>query len=197
MHYDDLHNEKQYRANIAALASEAFAHHVLVQEAEGRWRCEKPGTGFYRFWVLFTPRHIVVVGDVSSIILHPTDRPLPWLLGSVENLRYCLEKLDPATRERVFLVKEARRYIAEAKKDGGHEFKKLLRLAAEFRERMGYEDDPRRAWVESWIEVMGDTDFPDCDDWGPGVLWPYHALRTFCRLYRAAEARTAQEGGAA
>lgn len=186
MRYDDTHTQVEHRANIARLAADAFMDHALVEEGEGRFLCWKPGTGYYHFRVIFAPGHVIVIGDIGDLVLRPGYEAMPWLLSS-GSLDYILSKSQHrGDDEKIFLVKEAERYAYERCWEGEVSEKKLWsRLLKEFRERKEYEE-PHRAWLEVFLEILEDSDPPRCTDWAHDRLWCFHALMRWRTLYRAA-----------
>ena len=88
--YADTH------ATIHRLALESFAEHELREVSPQRWRCSRPGTGVYGFWVLVADGVVIVYGDIGEGIFRmsePAASVIPWLRGAVQSTDYLLEKL--------------------------------------------------------------------------------------------------------
>lgn len=190
MRFEPELTREAHRAQIARLAKEAFADHVLTQESPNSWYAGKPGTGFYSFRVLTVPGYVVLLGDVGDLVLRASDRDsLGWLRGSTD-IDYVLSKTTACREEEIFLLQEAKDYAKEREEEQPEDRLLWRRVIVELKERLEWQC-PRDAWVNAWCEIFGDCDAPRCTDWAPQLLWQYHALRTFCRLLREAERRTA------
>ena len=103
----DWRNEtaKRMAKQVKKEALRVFENHELHKESEHTWHCFRryqddskwkgKYDSSYHFRVAFLPGHVVLVGDLGSMILcHSGRDSLSWLRGSVENMDYVLGKLD-------------------------------------------------------------------------------------------------------
>jgi len=156
-----------------ALAREGFADHTLTEEGPGRWRCARPGIGRFAFRVVFSPRCVIVIGDLSDAILRVSDSDsLGWLLGSWQSRDYVVSKIAVSEGERAreqFVEAEA---VAEAT-EAGH--------AEEYAAEMSHSSVSVAEWRE-WARGKG-IDEPGAVMPGASLRWVWSALSCFVRLY--------------
>jgi len=180
-----------HRATIAAFAAEAFKDHVLTTEGKGRWICRKPGTSAYAFCVITAPGAVIIFGDVGdAILMIDALDPLPWLIGAT-SVDYLLSKVQPEAmrRDREFMPGDADAYLCEVETSDSRAVQGVRSLLAD----LDLEGD--RTEQDRWLMACNEAgldDPPRCDDFGSGLLWTYHAVRCFVRLYEAADAEKAK-----
>jgi hypothetical protein len=110
--YDERFTQAEWRDHLRKLSEPSLKNHILIQEGEGRWYCQKPGTSMYSFRVVVSANTILFHGDLRDLCIIPTGPdPLSWLVstlgGKTDSIDYFMEKVTPVHREQtVFLSKE-------------------------------------------------------------------------------------------
>lgn len=165
-----LETQDDHRAQIARGAREAFAEHVLTEEAPGQWLCAKPGTGIYHFRVAQLKGALVVWGDIGDLIIANGRGTVAWFRGAQRDRDYVLSK-SPTARRGEFLPGEFKLALFH------HDRKHLRELEAEG--SLFDEGD----WM-SWLEDGGDS---ECrvHDWTSNDHWCCEALARFVELLDA------------
>lgn len=174
---------------IARLAQAAFKDHVLTAEGP-HWRCGRPDTGVYGFWLYAPAGAVMVWGGIGAFMLrHGSQDSLGWLAGAVRNgdPDYLLGKLcaaDGAIRE--FKRGDAFRYIDEMVRGSGNAAR-WRAVRQRFHERLPQtygNSEEANAFYAACHEHRADP----CEamGWASGPLYLWHALRVFARLHRRA-----------
>ena len=188
---NDRHETRdERRASYARMAATDFKDHFLTQDNERQWHVGVPGTGIMSFRVLTPPGAVILYGDIGELILRPHGRDsLGWLRTS-PHLDYVLGKTPYLLQRKVFLIEEARAYIAEMRAETP-----LVAITADRLEEAMEDarlDDPPsetadalREWHRVYYEVTGDSEPPSCSDWDNEMLWCWHGLQCFLRLLEA------------
>lgn len=180
---------KSYRAKLRRLADDSFKGHVVTpMQTEGpvwMWKCSKPGTWCYGFYVVTAPGMVMTYGDTPEAILRVStstaQESLSWLLRAVRSDDYVIEKMVGHSERRVALQREANRVIWTLGKEKAHEV-----LAAW---NQGYETRDGRELARALYEVTGDAElFEGCQDHAQDVWYAYHALRHFARIQQESAA---------
>ncbi len=180
------------RRQIVDLAAKGFRNHVLTQEGEGRWRCQKPGTGIYAFRVVFAPRTLCYFGDVGEVILQCSDHDvLPWLRGvcgrSETDLRYLFSKVRAADKRKHFFAGDALHAAQERCKEN-----QWPGLFDEIAEQLESEPTNWHAFGELVYNRTGDAEFASAGTgFSHSLIWFAEAMRLFVRLYNAKQAEAA------
>jgi hypothetical protein len=180
------------RQQIIELAAKGFRHHVLTPEVEGRWRCQKPGTGIYAFRVVFAPRTLCYFGDVGEVILQCSDHDvLPWLRGvcgrSEMDLRYLLSKVRAADKRKHFYAGDALHAAQERCKDD-----RWPGLFDDLAEQLESEPTNWHAFGELVYNRTGDAEFASAGTgFAHSLIWFSEAMRLFVRLYNETLTETA------
>jgi len=188
---------------IAEMAKDAFKNHELIEEqVEGPvrcWLCKRPGSSTYHFRVIAAPGALIIYGDVGDNILMAHNRDMvPWIRGSVRSRDYVIEKIRGEWRHQQEFNPEL---VDEWFKDEIKNFKELdedeyitryVVAQARWKEEKQYVDEMTLPSIIH--EIL--TDHPENkglgDDseameffyeWTPDILWTYHCLECFVRLY--------------
>lgn len=82
--------------NIALIAAQSFADHIMTDEPSRSWRLGKQGTGYHAFRVTWSPGVLTISGDIGSAV-YEVWPGLNTVTGSVEfvsraNFDYLSEK---------------------------------------------------------------------------------------------------------
>lgn len=189
---------KQYRERMTNLCTEAFARHELhvVQPYDheagvGVYRCQRPDSWFYGFYVAFLPGGVIsLYGDIAGIRIKPGHkRALGWLRGSWSNTSYLMEKAERVYREeREFFPAEVLPHIheEEAAEYISTEVACKLRMAWSERHIWPVEEDlVPRYWGRMYYELTESDGEVNWTDWNADIYYAQHALGTFVRLYEA------------
>lgn len=164
-------------------AERDFADHLLVEEAPGRWRCNRPGTMIYGFWVLVAPFHIIVIGDIGDLILRCSDRnSLAWLRISVDSHDYVLGKAQWEDKE--FRPEQACAHLAELRASEDERDHALADAIDE-----DWDGETGASWDEACHKHWHGFDFPRCRDHSWRRYYLVEALRWFVRAYNAHDTR--------
>lgn len=161
-----------HRQTIEHFAKEAFATHELTVQSRTSdnkpylWRCQRPGTWNYGYFVAELLGAVIVYGDIGELIIaQGPSYNLEWLEKAINSMGYVLEK---STFRRDHFVEES--------------------FASVVRER-GKDPEKFGSYAEYYLET-GDSDvYEACHDWSPTALWTYMALHKFVELKRKMEAR--------
>lgn len=169
----DLETKESHQARIEGFAEKAFAEHEIAVVCDigdvKVYKCRKPGTWIYGFFVSILPGAILVHGDVGDLLIDRPSGGLDWLLKSVRDMHYLLGKSAMAREDRDFMPGDA----VKALEDVPSEYEKLEVLG-----RWNYEDD-WDVFADAYYDATGDPDIPDCRYFSSGTLWCYYAIRWF------------------
>lgn len=95
---------------IRETSDRMFAEHVITPlMANGvyrSWRCGKPGTRTYEFTITTIPGHLIVTGDLQTLVVSREYDMLPWCRGAVDDADYFFSKISQNT----FKIREGRDY---------------------------------------------------------------------------------------
>lgn len=186
---------RKQREKIFKMAAESFEGHILerkiiaditkpalhdpsqemIERRTITWRCGRPDTNMYSFWVAELPGCIVQWGDVGGLMIPQWGGyDIEWLRRSINSVDYVLEKAKA----------EKSRFVPEM-------FAEYLRELESFdcEELFGVPLDKLDPSYENFVVFMEsghDTEAGYCCyDYPPDVLWAYAALKRFCELLSA------------
>ena len=199
--------ERGTQARIAELAKDAFGQHALTVLGPGRWKCRRPDSGTYGFYVFIGPGAVMVYGDIGEGIFRmsePEDGVIPWLRGAVESPDYLLGKLRAADVEdgkQKFYAGDALEWahqhyvdtvIAVDENDpnaiarvGGDEAKRATEFFIDVKEADEYAELDRHRFLTMANDAGLDDMYGVAMGPSPSALWLVHALTAFVRLYDA------------
>lgn len=178
----------RHEATIAELAKESLAKHVIEDRGENLWWCGTPDhSSIYHFFVYVAPRTVVLFGDTGELVLRHSDyRSLSWLLGS-PSMDYVLGKATATDGpKKEFSADLARKWlnevIAEAREHGwdAERYEKTLEELGEV-EYDHWTEDQRAFHIACRDNEIDDP--PPCEEWSSQMLWQWHCLQTFVRLW--------------
>ena len=94
---------QQARKNIAELAVDAFSRHRILRLAPHLWKCSRPNSWIYGFFIASLPGALAFWGDLGEAILRPSDYDvMPWLRDAVFSPDYLLSKVQPRPAEEFY-----------------------------------------------------------------------------------------------
>ena len=189
-----------FRTRLHAQVKEAFerdiANHVLEQlhldgDVARVWRCGRPKSSVYCFWVCASPHCLTVYGDMGEFMWMRHPDMIPFIRGSIESLSYFSEK-SPATikiREPYTgLIDEWFEEVKDRWIAGGSEWTdaeddELNGIRNEY-ENYGDPADFRRAVYES--DLCSDAeDVPNIEYYSFHYLWVIEGLKWFIKTLDA------------
>lgn len=142
------------------------------------WRCGKPQSSTYMFYVCSAPNCLMVYGDMGECMWQRHYDMIPFVRGSVHSLDYFSEKVPADLRDGIMtdhkeLIDEWLAGVKEEQIELGYEWtKEQDRALEEIRGSYSHYESPddfRRAVYESDL-------YRDCDSM-PAVSWyTYHYL---------------------
>ena len=193
---------QQHKKLIEELARDAFKDHVLTTE-DHSWVCRKPESSFYWFRVTGLPGGVLLTGDVGVSYLEVSAaNSIAWLVDAINSQDYILSKVRATDAQVVrssdpkkeFFAGDAIRYLDERLKAYADEDAQSSPRARAFAHMKSEVDKLLHAqgdldwsdWVSLWRAVGVCTDdYAECTSWTSTMLWHYHALKTFVRLFKA------------
>lgn len=203
----DDENSDVTREQIGRLSDDAFKDHVIetvIENDEAQtaiYRCARPGTGIYHFYVAFTPHAISVYGDIGGMMLRPGfGRGEGWLRGALNSgnathFGYLFEKVP--SRQSLFrfypgdVLASAIWHIEQARdEDVAEEVSRWQKVLDRWAEAVA----PKRhdAWCEAaYLEGWEGEDFSGFRDADENMYWSAFALRWFVRARLALETEAA------
>lgn len=177
---------------------EMFKDHIIqviedydYETGRGEYIWTQPKSMFYRMYIIFRPGVIIIYGDLSSWVLRPGGRSLPWLRGAIKSPGYMFEKVTDhkeaydkeATRESaldyIYDYKEAFDPEYHGKLDGIN----LVEWDADVRKEMEFVDwsDPNSAYdfFNDTLELDDAYEYVKHTWKAEGFKWPWLGLKTF------------------
>ena len=164
-----------------------YSDHVMTKEQENVWRCGRPGSSNWHFYVAILPHCIVVYGDIGEMIIRPGwNRGIGWLRGCLDDgksdsFSYMLGKVPSPHRQEVFMpgdvIAECLEYGNNPDNQAAHEVQNAL---DDWAERIGDNEDQR----ESWYAAASHADL-ECEwyagynDYSSEMYWCAYALQWF------------------
>lgn len=163
------------RTDIVAMAVDGFKDHQIRLVQPGLWKCSRPNSWIYGFFVAALPGALVFYGDLGEAVLRPSDTDvIPWLRGAVRSEGYLLEKVKPRP-EQAFYPGDAVAWAAERVNEGG------ATVVLDDARQMAKDGELNRyTWSDLVYEHTGEAE--DCAiGSGPSAasLWLVQALRWF------------------
>lgn len=184
----ELETTETHRAAVERSATRETSAHVLTEEGPGRYLVSAPGTMMWSFRVVIAPFAVCIFGDAPvDAILRVNDKdPLSWVLKAA-SIDYVLGKAIAYPRDgaREFMPGDAEEWCVEFLTESGHsasQIEAVTELLDGVRSREGLSAE---RFMEALVDA-GIDDPPACDDWSDSMLYTFHALRCFARLYQAA-----------
>lgn len=169
---------------VAKLAGEAFAEHVctpaLRSNAEsqvGLWRCAKPKSTYYFFYVSVTPGRVFVYGDIEGTVIQASYGKVgdivAWIRGAHSD--YLLSKVPTNYQSKRFYVGDALAYVRER-----WDARAIEEASAD--ELMdglcSGELDSAHPFCMAVCEAgLDPIDIPGCEEYAPDMFWAYHAIK--------------------
>lgn len=189
----NLLTEKEHRQHAKERAAEAFSDHqittIVDTERVKVFRCQRPGTWIYGFYLTFTPGAILVNGDIGPLLIDRPSGGLNWLHGNgqIINEDYLFSKSSMANEDD-FMPGDAQAWLDdEATDQYGSE------AVDEIRAEWDQSDDGV-AWDNVVYEATTcDTEFPRFRAHSFNSLFCYEALKWFCAAYHAQQQTKADE----
>lgn len=169
----------QREADIRRNSDREFKDRVITELSRNgvfrSWRCAKPGTGIFAFTITTIPGHLIITGDLGSLIVTRTYDMLPWCRGSCDSTDYFAEKVPHGLVIEKFSTDVLEEWITEmlADEDVSVEGKRTLR------EAIGTDEGPAEKWYERFREVWDGGDPPNWDMYTNRFLWCRDAIRWF------------------
>lgn len=183
---DDLRDtSKSHREHVFATAAEAFANHVVqpICDAQGVkvFKCARPNTWTYGFFVSFLPGAILVHGDIGDFLIDRPSGGFDWLRNAIDSMDYVLSKSSMAKRD-TFMPGDALALLDDPRwRDSG--VRKMMR------EGWSAEDvSDGHAWRELLHDITGDCEAEPCCYYSFNTLFCYAALKWFFKTIAKAEA---------
>lgn len=180
------------RKQVAELAQDAFKDHVLTKVTDERWRCARPNSWTYGFFVIICPGAVIVYGDIQDGIFRWAGdlNNMDWLRDAVKDREYLLSKLQH--RRQCFYVGDALAWAEERRREfdrddlaidsaDAHPIDDLIQTIQGLAEKGElYEHNFARAVVEAGLESEGCSAATHDD---PQNFWLVHALKRFVELH--------------
>lgn len=195
-----IRRDETFAAALATnerLAAESFEDHALQALGPGRWKCQRPGSWCYGFYVLISPGAVVFYGDLDDVVLRMNEGSdaaiLAWLRGAVNSRDYLLSKLKSEHR-RDFYLGDALAWAQEQRpyrRSGPDPVRSFREQLAE--EAASYTTIDQRRFHEIAIDHGIDDVGSVGEGWASGALWVWQGLRVFMRLHDAQMAPQAEE----
>lgn len=183
------------RATVNSLAVTAFAHHQLSTVREGLWKCARPATWMYGFFVAAMPGAIAVYGDTPDALLRVHSTPgateaVQWLRGAIGSPGYLFEKLVQRQAYQTFYPDDALAWAEHHAAECPARAKRASFLA-DVADAHARGDLRQAQWVDLAHEHGIDDVYDVGTDWAASAWWMLHAVRTFIRLHDAQAAPAA------
>lgn len=174
-------------AQIKKTMSEAYNRHVMTKESENVWRCGRPNSSVWHFYVAILPHCIVVYGDIGEMLIRPGwNRGIGWLRGCLDDgksdsFQYMLSKVPSTHRQLVFMpgdvIEECLEYGNNPDNEAGEQVQKAL---DEWADRIGYNEYPRESWYAAASEADLDCEwYAGYNDYSSEMYWCSYALQWF------------------
>lgn len=171
--------------NIQEMAKKNFAEHEMKEllrlEQIATWRCAKPGTGVYGFWVTIQPGRIFQWGDVGGLVVQSifgtVEETLKWLKGA--DRYYILNKVPMDHRKEEFFVGDALAGVKEHRQNGYITPKVAQKLSARLQGERSFGDPIETAeqFYAAYYELTkGSTEFPKVTGDAAFMAWGWEAL---------------------
>ncbi len=197
-----LDTPEKLRAHVHERACREFDRFVVKKEGDGRWRCGRPGSSAYSFWVILCPGRVVFTGDTGDLILRvSTADPLEWLkttlLDGRDEIEYLLGKAPQDARERTWMpgtaLEELRSWLKDRESDAPDReewpekhAKAMKKTRDEFKDvledlSLADEDRAEDAWADACIKLGWEPcdGLPEATYWSMKMLCVYEGLRWF------------------
>lgn len=75
---------------IREISDKAFEDHEITELSRNgvfrSWRCGRPKSGVYAFYITTTPGTLIITGDIGDLIVEREYDMLPWCRGSVDSI---------------------------------------------------------------------------------------------------------------
>lgn len=174
----------KFKQQLQAQAIESFARntkdHVIKQlhgddDVAKVWRCGKPKSSVYMFYVCSAPNCLMVYGDMGESMWMRHYDMIPFIRGSIHSLDYFSEKVPADLRDGTMtdhkeLIEEWFATVKQERIELGYDWGESEENALEeIRTEYSYyemAEDFRRAVYESNL-------YNDCDDM-PNIRWYTH-----------------------
>ena len=167
---------------IRGLSDEAFQNHQITELMRSgvyrSWRCCRPeGGSVYQFDITTIPGHLIITGDLGSLVVSREWDMLPWCRGSVDSTDYFGSKVVSDEKRRVFSHEALKEWLDEQLADP--------ELPDDHREIIddvldeGIENDGSDYFYRVLLDIWEGNDSPDWTDWHCQFLWKRDAIRWF------------------
>lgn len=178
-----MHLDPEEQA-IRELSDDSFKDHQITELSRNgvfrSWRCGRPSSGTYRFFITTYPGVIVVTGDIGDLIVERVYDMLPWCRDAVDSTEYFAQKVPHAIPTKEFSLDVLRAWIAEMLVDeecnllaGGRE---LLQEADEDAQSGEYGEEH---FYRELADIFDGADPPSWQAWNSNFLWCRDAIRWF------------------
>ena len=189
-----------FRASVIKNAKERFENHIkntpeYVVQQEHRdgdvvqlWRCGKPHSSTYAFYICNSLNCLAVYGDMGEYIWRRHRNMIPFIRGSIHSLGYFSEKVSSDIRHEVEyreLVEEWMNEIKGHRVEHGYDWgEKEAKELANLREDWSYHEEVERFWVDVQTYPLLCSDFEDLPKtkyYSFHYLWTIEALKWFIK----------------
>ena len=163
---------------ISQNAKDAFKDHQITELSRDgvfrSWRCGRPNSGVYAFYITTTPGCLIVTGDIGDLIVERMYDMLPWCRGSVDSIDYFAGKVPSSIPTRSFSDEKLEEWVREqiADPDTEHEHRELLEDSLD---QLHY--DGPDYWYREFNDIYGDP--PNWTEFNSNFLWCREAVKWF------------------
>ena len=168
-------------ADIREMSDKAFKDHVITERMRSgvfrQWRCQKPGSWMYGFYITTIPGSLIITGDLGCLVVSGHYDMLPWCRGSIDSTDYFASKVEREIATHDFAPDILTDWIKEELKNDNisADNRELLEDALD----MGVDSDGPDYWYRHFEDVWQGCDPPNWNDFKPGFLWLRDAIRWF------------------
>lgn len=161
-----------------------FADHVITERSRQgvfrSWKCAKPNSWTYGFYITTIPGTIIVTGDIGDLIVQRVYDMLPFSRRSCGDTGYFASKVPHAIPTKEFSRDLAKEWIIEQLKDEEDLLTPENRTLLKSVFKTGMIDDcgPERLYEELYPIWQG-NDPPSWNDYTNNFLWCRDAIRWF------------------
>lgn len=174
---------------VESQAPEAFGSHVITERRPWLWKCARPDSWTYGFYVAVMPGCVHVYGDIDASTYRMSNGPemdvLLWLTRSAKDRFYLLSKLEHREAYKRFYPGDAVTFVNEMRKEYRAADQKRREQIGDFATEVITLAEAGDLYDYRFYELAQEAeiyDFPACKEWSPSAIWSQLALKRFVEL---------------